>query len=266
MKKFLKKIGLFKQIKRIYIFIISIKNKIRNLLFPTAIILTYHRVADTSNDPHLLAVSPENFYEQIKYLKQNYRVIELDQLVSEVKNKKLKRKTLVITFDDGYADNLYNAMPILEKLEVPATVFVSSGHIDGSSFHWDKNNKSDQNRPLKKGELEKLSENKFINIGGHTISHPHIPTLNVEQKTNEIVDDKNKLTTFCGKNIYLFSFPFGEFDVESVEIVKKVGYSSAVVLKEKRVSNMSDIYHLPRFLVRNWKLDEFTKNLKAKFL
>lgn len=265
LKKILKKFHLFNFIKVVYLSLLKIKDTLINFLFPTAIILTYHRVAKIDNDPYQLAVSPENFFEQLKYLKQNYQIISLEQLVTEIKNKTLKRKMLVITFDDGYADNFYDALPILEKLNIAATIFVSSNNLDGQSFYWDKNNFNDYNRPLTIEELKKLSNSNLISIGGHTLSHQHIPNLDKDQKAREIIEDKNKLKAICEKEITLFSFPFGEFDQESLKVVKKAGYHCSCILRDRRVSNFTDIYQLSRFLVRNWSLNEFTKNLNFKF-
>ena len=87
-------------------------------------VLLYHRVADLDIDPQMLAVSKKNFEEQIKYIKNNFNVLKFDDDWTKVTND-----SIVITFDDGYVDNLLYALPILEKYEVPATIFVSTGFI-----------------------------------------------------------------------------------------------------------------------------------------
>src|SRR5258708_2690971 len=103
-KEFLKKIGLFNQVKWMYKSVIATKNRMRNALIPTAIILTYHRVAVADNDPHQLAVSPVNFRAQMLYMKEHYTIISLEELLIAIKNKNIKRGMVVVTFDDGYAD------------------------------------------------------------------------------------------------------------------------------------------------------------------
>ena len=266
LKAILKKMYLFQVTRWAYRNMVSLKNKIRNLIFPTAIILTYHRVANSTRDPHQLAVTSENFYDQLKYLKENYKVISLDDLIIHLQNHTVSRGIAVITFDDGYADNLHNALPILEKLNLPATIFVSSGHIDTKSFHWDHDTYSDHNRPMTKSELSTIGSNKLISIGGHTISHPHTPTLTKKEKEKEITEDKKQLEESCNKSINLFSFPFGEFDDEAIEIAKCSGYNCVCILGEKRVTNNADVYRLPRFLVRNWNSKDFIRNIKYKFL
>ena len=101
-------------------------------------ILMYHRVFETPSDPWQLCVSPKYFAHQLKLLRRSYPVLSLQQLLSALKVAQLPKRAVVLTFDDGYADNLWNAKPLLEKYELPATVFVASGSLDSpSEFWWD---------------------------------------------------------------------------------------------------------------------------------
>jgi peptidoglycan/xylan/chitin deacetylase (PgdA/CDA1 family) len=104
-----------------------------------ALILVYHRVTKLANDPFLLAVEPERFAEQMELVRSCCNPISLQQLVDELQEKKLTKKAVVVTFDDGYADNLLQAKPVLERYEIPATVFVTTGHIGSQhEFWWDE--------------------------------------------------------------------------------------------------------------------------------
>lgn len=106
---------------------------------PGALVLLYHRVIQLSLDPQLLCVSPENFEEHLRILKKYYNPISLQDLIGSHGARKIQRRSVVITFDDGYADNLYNAKPLLERYKIPAMVFVTSGHIDTQDeFWWDE--------------------------------------------------------------------------------------------------------------------------------
>lgn len=99
------------------------------------LILMYHRIADTGLDPWQLCVSPEKFRQQLEQLSQQFEFIKLSDIPAcgDLSNK------LVITFDDGYADNLLVAKPILEEFSAPATVFVTSGYVGGErEFWWDE--------------------------------------------------------------------------------------------------------------------------------
>lgn len=98
----------------------------------------YHRVADLESDPQLLAVSPAHFHEHLAILKSAYHVIPLRTLVAK-RTTTLRSRTVVVTFDDGYADNYLNAKPLLEKYGIPATMFVTSGFVGTDlEFYWDE--------------------------------------------------------------------------------------------------------------------------------
>lgn len=110
----------------------ALRNGVLNRLDRPLLILVYHRVTSLASDPELLAVSPENFRRQMEFLQREYRLLRMDDDWSD-----LQEPALVLTFDDGYADNLLEALPVLEALGVPATFFVSSGRVGtGTEFWW----------------------------------------------------------------------------------------------------------------------------------
>ena len=114
-------------------------NKIQLKLQTHALILVYHRVANLLSDPQRLSVTPAHFQAHIEYLAENYHPVSLIDLIKNIRSgKRLPSRMVCITFDDGYADNLWNAKPILEKFHIPATVFVTTGYIDSErEFWWD---------------------------------------------------------------------------------------------------------------------------------
>jgi FkbM family methyltransferase len=100
------------------------------------VILLYHRVADEPMDYQLLCTSPKNFETHLKILSENYRVVRLAELLDEIRNNRLVPNTVALTFDDGYVDNFSNALPLLEKYKIPATIFVASGMVGLSGPAW----------------------------------------------------------------------------------------------------------------------------------
>ncbi len=111
----------------------------RRALVARALILVYHRVTPLDFDPEWLAVEPERFAEQMEVLRRHYRVLSLSELNACMRNGKVPRKAVAVTFDDGYADNLLGARPLLERHAVPATVFVTTGKLEqDSEFWWDE--------------------------------------------------------------------------------------------------------------------------------
>ena len=105
-----------------------------------ALILLYHRVAELRSDPWYLAVAPRRFDEHLEVLRRHARPMRLQQLSQALLNgNKLPDRSVVVTFDDGYADNLHNAKPLLEHHDVPATVFLTTGYLGHErEFWWDE--------------------------------------------------------------------------------------------------------------------------------
>jgi peptidoglycan/xylan/chitin deacetylase (PgdA/CDA1 family) len=113
--------------------------KITRRLSRRALILLYHRVAEGGSDPWELAVTPQHFEEHLQVLCRNRRPVPLRKLSVAIRNGSLPRRSVSVTFDDGYTDNLLNAKPLLEKYGVPATVFVTTGHTgQDREFWWDE--------------------------------------------------------------------------------------------------------------------------------
>ena len=102
-------------------------------------ILMYHRVAILHRDIWDLAVSPENFDEQVAYIRKHRSPMSMDDLVQRLRSGTLPADAIALTFDDGYRDNLVNAQPILVRHNVPATVFVATGYTNQTTtFWWDE--------------------------------------------------------------------------------------------------------------------------------
>lgn len=111
-----------------------LKNRILNLIDYPVVVLVYHRVTVLQSDPQLLAVSPDHFRRQMQYLKQNFQIVRFEEDWSG-----LHKPAVAVTFDDGYADNALEALPILEEEKVPATFFISTGSIGSRyEFWWDE--------------------------------------------------------------------------------------------------------------------------------
>ncbi|MBD2387217.1 polysaccharide deacetylase family protein [Cylindrospermum sp. FACHB-282] len=104
--------------------------------FSQGLILMYHRIAEQDIDPWSLCVTPENFSEQLAILQQYTQPMSLQELAQAQQAGKIPSRAVAITFDDGYANNLHNAKPILESYHIPATVFVTTGYIGRNREYW----------------------------------------------------------------------------------------------------------------------------------
>ena len=105
---------------------------------PTPVILMYHRVACTRHDPWALAVQPERFGRQMDWLSRHRMVLPMDEFVALMKRDRLPRTAVGLTFDDGYVDNLTAAKPVLERHNLPATVFALGDRQGAEPFWWDE--------------------------------------------------------------------------------------------------------------------------------
>jgi peptidoglycan/xylan/chitin deacetylase (PgdA/CDA1 family) len=106
---------------------------------PSGVVLLYHRVADLESDPQLLAVSPRNFAEHLEVLGQSYLPVRLGELRDHTHGAPRRTHPVALTFDDGYADNLYQGLPLLRAAGIPATAFIVTGQMGAlEEFWWDE--------------------------------------------------------------------------------------------------------------------------------
>jgi peptidoglycan/xylan/chitin deacetylase (PgdA/CDA1 family) len=114
----------------------AIARRIRNKIAPGARILMYHRITELDVDNWRLSVTPKHFTQHLEILNKSARVVSLQQLTEELDAGKSINRSIAITFDDGYADNLLNAKPLLEKYGIRATVFVANGYVEKQQEYW----------------------------------------------------------------------------------------------------------------------------------
>ncbi len=299
------------------------------------LILLYHRIADDPINSQLLAVSPANFEKHLKKLAENYRVVPLAKLLDEVRQNRVIPNTVAITFDDGYADNLTNALPLLEKYTLPATIFVTVDMVGSDrEFWWDAMEKiflanhplpdtlslDDRNGQLNweldtphnrikawselcavlhnktvdeinqiidmllaeagiplvarethlvvnLRQLKKLASSHLIEIGSHTVSHTRLSLLQKKEQIYEILMPKRSLESVIKKPVRFLSYPFGseeDFTKQTKEIVIESGYDAAIANIQADLTHPTDMFAVPRWLVRDWPKQEFAQWLSSE--
>lgn len=184
---------------------------------PTSRILTYHSIGHRRYE---MNVAPEQFSEQMAWLATSpYPVIPLDAAAKG-------EPGVAITFDDGYADNLQHAVPILAHHRFPATIFVVSGHL-GSTLP--REQEPENGRLMTPDELREAAA-CGIQIGAHTVHHPRLATLPPASQEQEIVRSKQRLETILEAPVTAFAYPYGaalDFGPETEQLVAEAGFHYA---------------------------------------
>jgi peptidoglycan/xylan/chitin deacetylase (PgdA/CDA1 family) len=202
-----------------------------------AVILMYHSVSDRAD--YFSSVSPEAFGEHMKYLAdKKYEVITLGELVRRLQSKEPLGGAVVITFDDGYEDNLTTVYPVLKQYGFPATIFVTTGLVG-------KQDKR-QMQMLTADQLRTLESSGLFSIEPHTASHPRLSKLAKDAAREEIEQSRTTLETLLGKKCTTFAYPYGDYNAETLEVVRAAGFDAAVTVVEGTVSSTSNLVELPR--------------------
>ena len=218
-------------------------------LKPGARILMYHRVTDTAvtgtAGPDQLTVSPALFEQQIAWLAQYRRILPLSSLLSEIENGNVDGNAVAVTFDDGYLDNLTHAIPILEKYNAPASIYITSDFAAQTLRHPRYANEPGRLH-LNWLEVKSLAEHALIEIGSHTVSHPMLSELSAEQAQHEIAHSKAEIERQIESRVTSFCYPAGNFTEREKQIVQACGYMNALSVKPGVTRVRNDLLALRR--------------------
>jgi peptidoglycan/xylan/chitin deacetylase (PgdA/CDA1 family) len=170
-------------------------------------VLFYHRVADSY--PNGWTMSTRMFAKQIRWLQRHFDVVGLAEAQRRIAPSRNTRPTVSITFDDGYAENLQFAVPLLLKERLPFTYFVSTNHVFGNRpFPHDVA----AGRPLAPNSVSQLRELAAagVEIGAHNRNHVHLGVASAEAMQDEIVGSKHDLELALERPVRYFAFPYGQ--------------------------------------------------------
>ena len=119
---------------------------------------------------------------------------------------------------------------------------------------------TDGARPVSEAELASLASGP-VEIGGHTITHPSLPVLRLDEQEREIADGRARLEELLGRPPETFSYPYGDYDDATVRLVEQAGFRLACSVVEGSVSRDSPPFLLPRYAVRDWPAKELERRL-----
>ena len=187
------------------------------------VMLMYHAVTPGKIRPAWpWAVSMQQFRDQLDFLvTEGYATPTMGELVAEP--TKWMGRTAVITFDDGYLDNLA-ACGELQKRGMRATWFVVTGSI-GELPKWPADGRP-EGRLLNVAELLEMQA-CGMEIGSHTVNHIRLTDTDDATLVRELIESKTSLEDHLGKQITSFAYPYGAWNAHCAEAVKLAGYSAA---------------------------------------
>lgn len=201
-------------------------------------ILMYHYIRNAEGEDQLgknLSVSPENFEAQIKWLKDDhYQTIKLQDLADSNRTELSrvyfkKKKPIILTFDDGYEDAYTQAYPVLKKYGFIGTFFIITEYTGR------------ENR-LTHTQIDEMTKSG-MEFGSHSLTHPDLTKISLEDAKSQIVNSKGDWLTFC--------YPSGKYNSDIINLIKDAGYLAAVTTKIGIANEKSNLFELRRVRVEN---------------
>jgi peptidoglycan/xylan/chitin deacetylase (PgdA/CDA1 family) len=207
------------------------------------LVLCYHAVSDSW--PNMLAVTPRAFELQLRtLLRRGFRPVQASETLRGV------GRLLHVTFDDAYR-SVANAVPILERLEVHATVFACSAYantgrpLDVPEIAADLDRYGDELATMDWEMLRALAE-RGVEIGSHTVSHPHLTHLSDAELVRELRDSRDQIEAELPGPCRFLAYPYGELDARVRVAAQAAGYEGAFALHRTEMERPFDRHALPR--------------------
>ena len=209
-------------------------------------ILMYHNIAEPPPGVRLrgLYVKPRRFLRQMRFLRWlGYQGLSMTAALPYLRGERAGR-VAVITFDDGYRDNLENALPVLAGLGFSATCYVVAGEI-GQHNRWDAESLG-VCKPLMDAAGLRAWHQAGLEIGAHTLSHPRLTELPEPAMRGEIAAGRQILEELLGTGVQQFCYPYGAAGERERDAVREMGFASAVTVRRGRAGVGDDPWLLPR--------------------
>lgn len=230
-------------------------------------ILTYHQIAQAPSPGaafRSLYVSPSRFKQQLGMMKAlGYQGLSMRDLMPYLRGEK-QGKVVGITLDDGYLNNLSDAMPLLLECGFTATCYVVSQRL-GQSNVWD-HAIGIEPAPLMSAMDVRAWSAAGMEIGAHTRTHANLVQASPEAMRSEIQDCKAELQDILGQPVDQFCYPFGIYDSRHPTMAKDAQYAAATTTHRGRVMPGADMFQLRRIpVVRSTYWPQFLLKLLTNY-
>ena len=226
-------------------------------------ILTYHNVGYARPGAHpLLTVSPDRFESQVRWLaRHGYSSISPSNWVAWLTERQpIPKKSVLITFDDGYEDIVQYALPVLSHYGFKAIVYVVTDLV-GKGNEWDLRAGWGELRLMSQGQIMDWAA-KGIEFGSHTRRHPDLRSLSQDELEDELFGSAAELQRMLGVAPPSFAYPYGHFNRTVNECAARV-YQTSVTVVEALCSDNDQPNLMPRIWIRpDEGLSRFAQRVK----
>ncbi|WP_079073616.1 polysaccharide deacetylase family protein [Streptomyces sp. Root1310] len=206
---------------------------------PVPWVAMYHSVGDCSEDPYRITVTPERLEKQLVWLRRRgLRGVSMAELLA-ARARGEGRDLVGLTFDDGYADFLTEALPVLRRHRCTATLFVLPGRLGGDNA-WDP---LGPRKPLLTADGICRAASEGVEIGSHGLTHVDLTKADELTLKTETVDSRAALTALLGTEPEGFCYPYGTIDRRAMDAVREAGYSYACAIDP---GPLNGLHALPR--------------------
>jgi len=212
-------------------------------------ILMYHNIDRAPKGVRLrgLYVAPDRFRRQMRLLKWlGFQGITQAEAIPYLRGE-VRGKVVVLTFDDGYRDNLVHALPVLQDCGFRATCHVVSDAL-GSYNRWDAAHLGARKAIMTAAELREWVA-AGMEVGAHSRSHARLPDLEAVVLREELRGSRAALEDLLGRPVTSFCYPYGAAGERERELVRELGFASAVTVRRGRARAGDDRWNLPRVAV-----------------
>jgi glycosyltransferase involved in cell wall biosynthesis len=213
-------------------------------------VLMYHAFSEGEEGDRYV-ISRRAFDRQLRLLRAlRYRVLDFAELTRMLgAGEPPPPRSVVLTIDDGYADNLTVALPLLTRHHTPATIFLVSQRLGGVN-DWTPEGAVAKRPLLSAEQARQLAAAPEVSIGAHTRTHPAVTTLDGEQLATEIGDSRQDLEALLGEPVPTFAYPYGKFGPDSVAAASAAGYDAACTVESRLARLGDDPLQIPRLEIR----------------
>ncbi|MEU3858340.1 polysaccharide deacetylase family protein [Streptomyces sp. NPDC028722] len=186
----------------------------------------YHSVGDCSDDPYRITVTPGRLDRQLRWLRgQGLRGVSVGELLA-ARARGEGRDLVGLTFDDGYADFVAHALPVLARRECTATLFVLPGRLGGDNA-WDPRG---PRKPLLTADGIRRAAAAGVEIGSHGLTHVDLTRADDALLAAETAGSRAALEELTGVPVSGFCYPYGTVDRRAVDAVRRAGYGYACAI------------------------------------